>query len=75
MFDLSYAGEYAHSAAERRASELRKYTNARGRVKAPEVDPFSYRSYRDVARFYQLQAEEQTLRAVERAVSRRSRRV
>jgi DNA-binding PadR family transcriptional regulator len=68
IFDLPEAVEYAHSAAEFRASELRKYTNQEGRVEAPEIDPFSYRSYRDVARFYQLQAEEHTLRAVEAAL-------
>ena len=68
ILDLSYAVEYAHSAAELRASELRKYTSQEGRVEAPEVDPFSYRSYLDVARFYQLQAEEHTLRAVEAAL-------
>ncbi len=68
VFDLPEAVEYAHSAAELRASELRKYTNQRGRIEAPKLDPFSYRSYRDVARFYQFQAEEQTLRTLEAAL-------
>jgi DNA-binding MarR family transcriptional regulator len=68
IFNLPEAVDYAHSAAELRASELRKYTNREGRIEAPEVDLVSYRSYRDVARFYQLQAEEHTLRAVEAAL-------
>jgi hypothetical protein len=68
IFDLPEAVEYAHSAAELRASELRKYTNREGHIDAPELNPFSYRSYRDVARFYQLQAEEHTLRALEAAL-------
>jgi len=70
IFDLPEAVEYAHSAAELRAAELRKYTNQKGHIEAPEVDPLSYRSYRDVARFYQLQAEEHTLRAVEEALKK-----
>jgi len=68
IFDLPEAVEYAHSAAELQASELRKYTNRRGQIEAPAVDLVSYRSYREVARFYQLQAEERTLRAVEEAL-------
>lgn len=68
IFDLSEAVEYARSAAELRALELRKYTHRKGHLEAPELHPFSYRSYRDVARFYQLQAEEQTLRALETAL-------
>jgi DNA-binding MarR family transcriptional regulator len=68
IFDLPEAVEYAHSAAELRASELRKYTNRKGQIEAPAVDLVSYRSYREVARFYQLQAEEHTLRAVEAAL-------
>ena len=68
IFNLPEAVEYARSAAEFRASELRKYTNKNGEIEAPELNPFSYRSYRDVARFYQLQAEEHTLRAVEAAL-------
>jgi DNA-binding MarR family transcriptional regulator len=70
IFDISEAVEYARLAAELRASELRKYTNKQGRIEAPGVNPFSYRSYKDVARFYQLQAEEQTLRAVEAALKK-----
>ena len=65
IFDIGEAVLYAHSAAELRSSELRKYTNREGHLETPEVNPFSYRSYRQLARFYQLQAEEQTLRAVE----------
>ena len=68
IFDLTEAVEYAHSAAELRASELRKYRNREGQIEAPAVDYVNYRSYRDVARFYQLQAEEHTLRAVEAAL-------
>jgi DNA-binding PadR family transcriptional regulator len=68
IFDLPEAVEYAHSAAELRASELRKYTNRKGRIEAPGLELVSYRSYREVARFYQLQAEERTLRAVEAAL-------
>jgi DNA-binding PadR family transcriptional regulator len=68
IIDLSEAVEYAHSAAELRASELRKYTNRDGKIEPPEVDFVSYRSYRDLARFYQLQAEEHVLRAVEAAL-------
>lgn len=68
IFDLPEAVKYAHSAAELRASELRKYTNRKGQIEAPAVDLTSYRSYREVARFYQLQAEEHTLRAVEAAL-------
>ena len=68
IFDLPEAVKYAHSAAELRASELRKYTNRKGQIEAPAVDLVSYRSYREVARFYQLQAEEHTLRAVEAAL-------
>lgn len=68
IFHLSEAVEYAHSAAELRASELRKYTNREGKIEPPTVDFASYRSYRDVARFYQLQAEEHVLRAVEAAL-------
>lgn len=68
IFDLSEAVEYAHKAAELRASELRKYTNRNGQIEPPEIDFVSYRSYRDVARFYQLQAEEHVLRAVEAAL-------
>jgi len=68
IFDLSEAVEYAHSAAGLRASELRKYTNRDGKIEPPKVDFVSYRSYRDVARFYQLQAEEHVLRAVEAAL-------
>lgn len=68
IFDLPGAVEYAHSAAELRAKELRKYTSRTGQVEAPQLDPFSYRSYRDVARFFQLQAEEQTLKQLEAAL-------
>jgi len=68
IFAMREAAEYAYSAAELRASELRKYTNREGRLEAPVLNPFSYRSYRDVARFYQLRAEEQTLRALEAAL-------
>jgi DNA-binding PadR family transcriptional regulator len=68
IFDLRAAVEYAHEAAEFRASELRKCTNRNGQIEAPEVDFVSYLSYRKVARFYQLQAEEHVLRAVEAAL-------
>jgi DNA-binding PadR family transcriptional regulator len=68
IFDLPEAVEYARSAVEFRASELRKYTNREGQIEAPAIDLVSYRSYREVARFYQLQAEEHTLRAVEAAL-------
>ena len=68
IFNLPEAVEYAYSAAELRAGELRKYTNRTGHIEAPEVDLRTYRSYRDVARFHQLQAEEQTLRAIEAAL-------
>jgi hypothetical protein len=70
IFDLPEAVEYAHSAAEFRATELRKYTNRKGQIEAPAVDLVSYRSYREVARFYHLQAEEHTLRAVEAALKK-----
>ncbi len=68
IFDLPEAVEYAHSAAELRASELRKCTNREGQIEAPAIDFVSYRSYTEVARSYQLQAEEHTLRAVEAAL-------
>lgn len=69
LFDIQEAIQYAHSAAELRATELWKhYKNRAGQVEAPEVNPFSYGSYRNVRRFYQLQAEEQILRAVEAAL-------
>jgi DNA-binding MarR family transcriptional regulator len=68
ILDLPNAVKYAQSAAELRASELRKYTNSKAQIEAPEVDLVSYRSYRDVARFYQLQAEEHTLRTLEAAL-------
>ncbi len=68
IFDLPEAVEYAHEAAEFRAAELRKYMNRKGQIEAPGIDLVSYRSYRVAARFYQLQAEEHTLRAVEAAL-------
>jgi hypothetical protein len=68
IFDLPAAVEYAHSAAEHRVSELRKYTNPDGHIEAPDLNPFSYLSYKNVARFYQLQAEKQTLTALEAAL-------
>lgn len=64
IFDIQEAVKYAHEAAELRAAKLRKYRNEAGDIVAPEPDFRSYLSYREVAEFYRLQAEEQTLRAI-----------
>lgn len=64
IFDIQEGVKYADEAAELRATKLRKYRNKAGDIVAPEPDFRSYRSYREVAEFYQLQAEEQTLRAI-----------
>src|SRR5262249_10227987 len=68
IFDLPEAVEYAHAGAEFRTAELRKYTSRTGHIEAPDVDPRSFRSYKDVARFHQLQAEQLTLTALEKAL-------
>ncbi len=68
-FNLPLAVEYAKAAAEFRGAELRKYTNREGHIQAPELNVYSFRSYKEVARFHQLQAEEVTLRVVEAALT------
>jgi|SRR5271157_1525664 len=64
IFDIQAAVKYADEALELRAEKLRKYRNKAGDIVAPEPDYRSYLSYREVAKFYRLQAEEQTLRAI-----------
>ncbi len=66
--NLPKAVAYAHAAAKRRASELDIYADDTGRRTAPKLEFDSYPSYKELARFYQLQAEESTLKALEAAL-------
>jgi len=68
IFDLPEAVDLASSALQLRTAELRNYTNPNGQRRVPQIDPYNFRSFWDVARFYKLQAEEQTLREVKRAL-------
>jgi len=64
IVDMQEAVKYANEAIELRVEKLRKYRNKAGEIVAPKPDYRSYLSYREVAEFYRLQAEEQTLRAI-----------
>ena len=75
QFNLSLAMEYVHEAVQRRFSAIRLYTNRDGDIEIPKLDLRKFSSYRAVARFNTLQAELQTLQAMEIALANRNFKV